>query len=304
MSAHHHHHHHAHTVQGGMAGQTLIVTIVLNLLFVVVEVVMGWRYHSLGLLSDAGHNMGDVFSLILSFIAYSLSLVHANKRYTYGYRKSTILVSLINAVILLVAVGVIVVESIRKLQNPADVNGEAVSWTAALGIVINGITALMLMRTSKGDLNMRGAFLHMAADALVSVGVLLSGIAIMMWNVFIVDPIISLVIAMVILISTWRLLADSFRLSMDGVPAGVDIDEVSRTIVSTAGVVGLHHLHVWAMSTTHNALTAHIVIDDIEHMEAVKGAVRERLAALAIMHVTLEVEVGETACNHRCECDR
>lgn len=303
MSGHHHHHHHHHAVDNSSAGRVLIVAIILNMAFVIVEVVVGWRYNSLGLLSDAGHNMGDVFSLILSLVAYRLSLAHATKRYTYGYRKSTVLVSLINAVVLLVAVGIIAVEGVRKLQHPAVVNGAVVSWTAALGIVINGVTALMLMRSGKNDLNMRGAFLHMAADTLVSVGVLLSGIAIMLWDVPIIDPIVSLVIAAIILLSTWRLLADSLRLSMDGVPMGVDVDRVAQAITTTEGVLGLHHLHIWAMSTTHTALTAHIVVADVAHMERIKEEVKARLARLAISHVTLEVETPDSHCEQHCECE-
>ncbi len=305
MSSHHHHHdHHHHIVDVAHAGQTLMVGIVLNVLFVIVELVMGWRYHSLGLLSDAGHNVGDVFSLVMALLAFRLARVQVSKRYTYGFRKSTVLVSLLNAIILLVAVGAIVVESIRKLHYPAPVNGEAVSWTAALGIVINGITAYMLMDTSKGDLNMRGAFLHMAADTLVSVGVLLSGIAIMLWNVTIIDPIISLVIAMVILVSTWRLLTDSLRLSMDGVPEEINVDNVTHTIEQINGVVELHHLHIWAISTTQNALTVHVVINDVTCMEAIKSQIKQELAVQGIAHATIEVEVGVASCSeHNCTCD-
>ncbi len=300
MSEHHHHHHHHYEVESEQSGQILMVGIVLNLLFVVVELVMGWMYGSLGLLGDAGHNLGDVFSLIMAFLAYRLARIPATKRYTYGYRKSTILVSLLNAIILLVAVGAIVVEAVRKLQAPADVNGEAVSWTAALGIVVNGITAYMLMSKRKGDLNMRGAFLHMVADTLVSVGVLLSGVVIMVWGITIVDPVISLVIAVVILVSTWRLLADSLRLSLDGVPEGIDVDSITGVITSTPGVLGVHHLHIWAMSTTQNALTAHIVIDEMAQMEVVKEAVKSRLAQHAITHATLEIEVGVACCENKC----
>lgn len=299
MAAHHHHHRH-YEVDTAQAGKILVVGIVLNLLFVLVELVMGWMYDSLGLLCDAGHNLGDVFSLVMALLAYRLALIPATKRYTYGYRKSTILVSLLNAIILLVAVGAIVVEAVRKLQMPAEVNGEAVSWTAALGIVVNGITAYMLMQTRKNDLNLRGAFLHMIADTLVSVGVLLSGVVIMLWGITIVDPIISLVIAVVIFVSTWRLLADSLCLSLDGVPADIDVDAVSEVIRTTPGVVEVHHLHIWAVSTTQNALTAHIVIDNMPQMEEVKSAVKRRLENHAITHATLEIEVGASCCENRC----
>ncbi len=300
MATHHHHHHHHHEAIGASAGKILMAGIVLNILFVVIEAVVGWLYNSLGLLSDAGHNLSDVFGLVLAFIAYKLAQVHATKRYTYGYRKSTILVSLLNAIILLVAVGAIVVESVHKLQSPVPVDGRAVSWTAGAGIVINGLTAWLLMRGRKDDLNMRGAFLHMIADTLVSVGVLVSGIAISMTGYTIIDPVVSLVIAVIILISTWDLLADSLRLSMDGVPDSVDIDAVTRSITSDEGVCSVHHLHIWAMSTTENALTAHVVVKDIADMESVKHRLKEMLTQQGIVHATLEFEVGTSCAETDC----
>ena len=285
------------------AGRALIIGIVLNLLFVVIEVVMGLAYNSLGLLSDAGHNLSDVFGLILAFLAFKLAQVAPNRRYTYGYRKSTILVSLANAIILLLAVGAIILESVRKLQAPEPVDGAAISWTAGAGIVVNGLTAWMLMSGRKDDLNMKGAFLHMVADTLVSIGVLLSGIVILYTGFTIIDPIISLVIAVVILFSTWSLLTDSVRLSMDGVPRNVDMDAVSRALVAEDGVISVHHLHVWAMSTTENALTAHIVVRDMSGMEELKHRIKERLAHEGIAHATLEFETGDASCHEKsCDC--
>ena len=296
----HHHHHHEMTAT---AGRALIIGIVLNLLFVVIEVVMGLAYNSLGLLSDAGHNLSDVFGLILAFLAFKLAQVAPNRRYTYGYRKSTILVSLANAIILLLAVGAIILESVRKLQAPEPVDGAAISWTAGAGIVVNGLTAWMLMSGRKDDLNMKGAFLHMVADTLVSIGVLLSGIVISYTGFTIIDPIISLVIAVVILFSTWSLLTDSVRLSMDGVPRNVDMDAESRALVAEDGVISVHHLHVWAMSTTENALTAHIVVRDMSGMEELKHRIKERLAHEGIAHATLEFETGDASCHEKsCDC--
>ena len=284
------------------AGPALVVGIVMNLLFVFVEVAVGLAYNSLGLLSDAGHNLSDVFGLILAFLAYKLAQVAPNRRYTYGYRKSTILVSLVNAIILLVAVGAIALESVRKLQSPEPIDGAAVSWTAGAGIVVNGLTAWMLMKGRKNDLNMKGAFLHMVADTLVSVGVLLSGIVISFTGFTIIDPIISLAIAVVILFSTWSLLADSLRLSMDGVPRNVDMDAVAKALADNTGVMGVHHLHVWAMSTTENALTAHIVVCDVAKMEELKHRIKERLAHEGIAHATLEFETGDACHEKDCEC--
>ena len=178
MAHNHEHHTHGHEHRIGSLNGIFIVSIVLNLLFVVVEAAVGFHENSLGLLSDAGHNLGDVFSLLLALLAFKLAKIHSTKRFTYGYRKSTVLVSLLNAIILLAAVGAIILESIHKFNDPVPVNGAAVSWTAGAGILVNGLTAWLLMKSQKDDLNVRGAFLHMAADTLVSVGVVISGIAI------------------------------------------------------------------------------------------------------------------------------
>lgn len=296
-----HHHHHQIPKTGGKEG-ILILSIVLNLLFVAVEAAVGLLENSLSLLSDAGHNLSDVFSLVMVLVALKLSAIHANHRFTYGYRKSTVLISLLNAIVLLIAVGAIVIESIHKFYSPAAVNGEAVSWTAAVGIVINGLTALLLMRGQKTDINVRGAFLHMAADTLVSLGVVVSGVIITLtgWNL--IDPIVSLIIAIVILVSTWGLLSASLRLSMDGMPEGIDLHDIETKMRSLPHVVDVHHIHVWAISTTENALTAHIVVEDLSLMEQTKQQLKESLWKTGISHSTLEFETTECVChNHDCE---
>ena len=213
----HHGHHHHHVMPTSMNG-IFVFCIVLNLLFVGVEALVGWTQNSLSLLSDAGHNLSDVFSLVLVLIAFHLAKVRSGVHYTYGLKKSTVLISLVNAILLLAAVGGIVYESILKFSDPVDVNGVAVSWTAGVGILINGLTVVLLMRGQKSDINVRGAFLHMVADTLVSVGVVVSGVIIALtgWNV--VDPIVSLIIAFIILWSTWSLLTASLRLIVDGTP--------------------------------------------------------------------------------------
>ena len=278
-----------------------IFSIVLNLLFVIIEAAIGLLEGSLSLLSDAGHNLSDVFSLVLVLVAFQLAKVHANSRFTYGYKKSTVLISLLNAIILLVAVGAIVIESIHKFYEPTDVNGEAISWTAGVGIVINGLTALLLMRGQKNDLNVRGAFLHMAADTLVSVGVVISGIVISMTGWTIVDPIVSLIIAFVILVSTWNLLSGSLRLSLDGLPENVSLEKVRNVLSNHEHVREVHHLHIWAISTIDNALTVHIVIDSLDAMESVKDELKHRLEQLNIGHSTLEFETAESHCHdHDC----
>ena len=290
---HHHHHHHAVAADNKKMRTILWTAIALNLLFVVVEAGVGLWQNSLSLLSDAGHNLSDVFSLVLVVVGLHLVQLHSNSRYTYGYKKSTILISLANALLLLIAVGVIVAESIHKLSEPSSIDGTVISWTAGVGILINGLTTLLLMRGQKGDLNIRGAFLHMAADTLVSVGVVISGIVITHTGWFIIDPIISIVIALVILISTWELLRDSMRLALDGVPEGIEVEEVTQLMRSTEHVTDVHHLHIWAMSTTENALTAHVVIDDERQTSSVRKALKEALNDHGITHATIEIEYGE-----------
>ncbi|MBR1548161.1 MAG: cation transporter [Prevotella sp.] len=300
---HGHHHHHSAALLSSQSG-LFVFCIVLNVLFVVVEAAVGLLQNSLSLLSDAGHNLSDVFSLLLVLIAFRLAKVHPGKHYTYGLRKSTVLISLVNAILLLIAVGGILIESCHKFYEPAEVNGIAVSWTAGVGIVINGLTAVLLMRGQKNDINVRGAYLHMLADTLVSVGVVVSGIIIALtgWNI--VDPIVSIIIAVVIFLSTWSLLSDSLRLLVDGTPEGIEIDSVEALLTANSHVSEVHHIHVWAMSTTDNALTAHVVIDSLEQMEAVKADLKHRLAEAGIGHSTLEFETAAAHCpDHECDCE-
>lgn len=277
-----------------------VFCIALNLLFVGVEALVGLTQNSLSLLSDAGHNLSDVFSLVLVLIAFHLAKVHSGAHYTYGLKKSTVLISLVNAVLLLVAIGGIVIESIHKFSEPADVNGMAVTWTAGVGILINGLTVVLLMRGQKSDINVRGAFLHMVADTLVSVGVVISGIIITWtgWNV--VDPIVSLIIAFIILLSTWSLLSSSLRLIVDGTPEGIEPDEIQQLLANEEHVNEVHHLHIWAISTTDNALTAHVVIDALEQMEEVKGRLKHLLKENGIGHSTLEFETPGSGCHEHC----
>lgn len=294
--SHEHSHQHSHTINAESLNKAFIIGIVLNLAFVVIEFAAGFRFDSLALLSDAGHNLSDVVSLVLALLAFRLAKVKANERYTYGYKKSTILVSLLNAVILLVAVGAIVIESIHKLSNPAVVPGGAIAWVAGVGVLINAFTAFLFMKDKEKDLNVKGAYLHMAADALVSVGVLVAGIVISRTGWYIIDPIIGLIVAVVILISTWNLLHDSLRLTLDGVPTSIDSQKVVEAIRALPGVDDVHHIHIWAISTTENALTAHIVLKQPEGMQEVKHLIRHRLEDFGIGHATLEFEVPGEHC--------
>ena len=233
-------HHHEHNHQLTSLNKAFIIGITLNIAFVIVEFGVGFYYNSLGLLSDAGHNLGDVASLVLAMLAFRLQKVHPNSRYTYGYKKSTILVSLLNAVILLVAVGIIIAESVDKLFHPVSVDGSAIAWTAGVGVVINALTAWLFMKDKDKDLNVKGAYLHMAADALVSVGVVVSGIIITYTGWSIIDPIIGLGIAVIIIVSTWGLLHDSLRLSLDGVPVEIDAQKIQQLIMEQPGVETLY----------------------------------------------------------------
>ena len=296
---HDHHHGHHHGQMTSMNG-IFIFCIVLNLLFVGVEALVGLTQNSLSLLSDAGHNLSDVFSLVLVLVAFQMAKVRSGAHYTYGLKKTTILISLVNALLLLAAVVGIVVESIHKFSEPVEVNGIAVSWTAGVGILINGLTVVLLMRGQKSDINVRGAFLHMVADTLVSVGVVISGIIISWtgWNV--VDPIVSIIIALVILVSTWDLLSGSLRLLIDGTPEGIELDDIQQSMEQVEHVKDVHHMHIWAISTTDNALTAHVVVEQIEHMETTKAQLKELLKEKGIGHSTLEFETVATPCHEHC----
>ncbi len=300
--AHEHHglhHHHHHAIE--RLSTIYIIAVALNLAFVIVEAIAGIVGHSLGLLSDAGHNLSDVFSLLLAMIALKLASSHATRRFTYGHRKASVLISLLNAIILLVAVGAIMVESVRKFMHPSDVNGTLIIWTAAVGIVINGLTAWALSRQQQHDINTRGAFLHMLADTLVSIGVVVSGVVINLTGWTIVDPIIGLVIAVVILVSTWSLLAESLRMSTDAVPEGFDVEEIKQRIESQEGVLNVHHMHIWPISTTETALTCHVVIPSSDRLEEVTDRVKQLLDDLGIHHSTLELETTSSHC-HEHEC--
>lgn len=292
----HLHAHHHHTLQVDSLNRAFVAGIVLNVLFVVVEAAVGLWSDSMGLLSDAGHNLSDVASLLLALLAFRLAQARATTRYTYGYKKSTVLISLLNSVILLVAVGVIVAESIGRMLHPAPVEGAAIAWTAGVGVLVNGFTAWLFMRDKERDLNVKGAYLHMAADALVSIGVVVSGVVISWTGWTIIDPIVGLVVAVIIVASVWSLTRDSLRLSLDGVPAGVDPERVAREMEQVEGVRAVHHIHIWAISTTENALTAHVVLERLSEMERVKRTLKERLRGLGIAHATLEAETEAEQC--------
>ncbi|WP_375444290.1 cation diffusion facilitator family transporter [uncultured Fibrella sp.] len=292
MHNHAHDHSHAHTPTITTISRTLLIGAGLNIVYVVIEFGMGLRTQSLALMADAGHNLSDVAGLLLSLLAFRLAKVKSNQRFTYGLRKSTVLASLVNAVLLLLAVGGIMLESIQRFRHPEPVSGNIVAWVAGLGIIVNAASALLFFRDKDHDLNMKGAYLHLLADALVSVGVVASGLVISYTGWFWLDPLMGLVVALVILSGTWQLLSDSLRLTLDGVPMGIDLAKVQQVVSSVPGVVAVDHVHIWAMSTTENALTAHLTIAPEltnSQLDSVKKEVRHELEHLGIEHATLEV---------------
>lgn len=296
---HSHHHHHHHAVDIKQVNRAFVIGIILNFLFVIIEVIVGLSIHSLSLLSDAGHNLGDVASLSMSLIAIRLMKVKANDKYTYGYKKTTILVALLNAAILLLAIGAIGYEAAHRIIAPEPLPGKTISIVAAIGIVINTITALLFLRNKESDLNIKSAFVHLLSDAIVSAGLVIGGIIIFYTNLFWIDALLSLVIAVVILLSTWQLLKDSLRLSLDGVPENVDLHKVKTEVSRISGVKDFHHIHIWAISTTENALTGHIVVAKetaMSTIEGIKHEAKHMLMHLNINHATLEVEMENVPC--------
>jgi cobalt-zinc-cadmium efflux system protein len=302
--AHKHAHDHAGHGHGGHGhshapkdfGPAFAIGVVLNLGFVLIEAGAGFWSHSLALMADAGHNLSDVLSLLLAWGATVLAKRAPSARRTYGLRKATILASLTNAVLLLVAVGVIASESVRRLMEPTQVQTLPVMITAGVGVVINTLTALMFMR-GHDDLNVKGAFMHMAADAAVSLAVVV-GAAVMMisggltW----LDPALSLGIAVVIVLGTWGLLRDSVNMALDAVPRGIDVDAVKRWLSELPGVTDVHDLHIWAMSTTETALTVHLTRPVNLDADAFLHSACETLERqFRIGHCTLQVETGDAA---------
>ena len=293
---HHHHHHHHHTIDKSSLNTAFKLGIALNVGFVIVEAIFGFIYGSMGLLSDAGHNLSDVFALVLSMVAFKLMSKAPDERHTYGYRKFSIQASLINALLLFAAVGVILFESIEKLIHPTPVDGDAVAWVAAAGVLVNGITTWLFLKDKEKDLNVKGAYMHMLADTLVSIGVVIAGIVIHFTGWYFIDPIIGIGIALLIGWSTWSLLAESFRLSIDSVPEAIDMKQLEKALQGVEGVRGIHHLHVWALSTTENAMTVHAVIESAEQLDEVITRLKQVASEAGISHSTIEAETKECSC--------
>ena len=296
MAHEHHHHHHEHHAPRGY-GLAFAVGIALNFAFVVVEAVYGVLAHSMALLADAGHNLSDVFVLALAWGASTLARRGPSERFTYGLRSSSILVALLNAALLLVVTGGIAWEAINRLTAPAPVAGVTVIWVALAGILINGTSALLFARGRRHDVNIRGAFLHLAADAAVSLGVVFAGIGILYTGWLWLDPVAGLAVAAVIVWSTWGLLRDSVALALDAVPEHIDPRVVRGYLSKLAGVTEVHDLHIWAMSTTETALTVHLVIPGGHPGDAFTAEVCKELREhYHVHHSTIQIETGAQPC--------
>jgi cobalt-zinc-cadmium efflux system protein len=298
---HHHGHGHSHH-RPAHYGRAFAIGLILNLGFVFLEAGYGIVANSVALLADAGHNLSDVLGLVMAWGATVLTQRQPSRRYTYGWRRSSILAAFLNALFLMLVTGGIAWEAIHRLRSPGVVQGNVVIWVAAVGIVINTATALLFMSGRKSDMNIRAAFLHMAADALVSLGVVLAGVGILLTQWRWLDPVFSLIISGVIIWNTWDLLRDSFNLAIDAVPEGIDERAVRLYLSECAGVAQVHDLHIWGMSTTETALTAHLVMPAGHPGDAYLVEITQKLREqFGISHTTVQIEKGDA--DHPCHLD-
>jgi len=301
MGGGHSHHGHDHDHDHGHADFTraFAIGIALNVGFVAVEVVFGFRANSMALLSDAGHNFSDVLGLVIAWAGGALARRGSSPRFTYGFKKASILAALANALLLFVAVGAIGAEAIRRLFHPSPAQGETIMIVAAVGIAVNGISAVLFAR-GQHDLNVRGAFLHMAADAAVSAAVVFAGLVILWTGQQWVDPVMSLAVAVIILWGSVGLLKESVWMSLAGVPEGINLDQVEAALGELDGVEAVHDLHVWPLSTSETALTAHIVTARADYPDALLANARDVLRRFRIEHCTIQVERHHPADHKDC----
>jgi cobalt-zinc-cadmium efflux system protein len=282
---------HLHTNEIKDFGNAFAIGIILNIVYIVVELTYGLIIDSLALIADAGHNLSDVLGLVLAWSASYLVKKLPTKTHTYGYKKSTVLAAFLNALILLVAIGAIIWEAIGRIGNPQIIEGKTVMIVAGIGVIINAATAFLFFSGRKHDLNIKGAFLHMAADAGISLGVVIVGFILTFSDLFWLDPVVSIVIALIIFLGTWDLLKDSFNLSLDAIPGDIDRKGIENYIKSLPEVVSFHDLHIWAMSTTETSLTVHIITNRIEEQNKFIDKMSDDLNNLfSIQHTTIQLE--------------
>ncbi|KTD79341.1 cation diffusion facilitator family transporter [Legionella waltersii] len=303
MTTHSHegnHQHHQHGHNEVTYDRAFMIAIAANGLFVILQIIFAYITNSTSLLADAFHNLGDVLGLILAWIATGLMKRKPTARATYGWKKTSILAALMNGALLVFTCGIIASDAMYKLFSPEEIQAVSVMIVAGIGIVINSTTALLFLRGSN-DLNIRGAFLHLFYDALISVGVVISAGLLYWTNWLWIDPIVGLLIAVVILKGTWSLFADSFRLIIDGVPSDISLSEVSDYLSATPGVKSIHDLHIWAMSTQENALSVHMLMPEAPLSDELRKEMSEKLnKEFNIQHITIQVEHTETECNDAC----
>jgi cobalt-zinc-cadmium efflux system protein len=303
-AGHHHSAGHADHAAGANFGPAFVIGIALNLAFVAIEAAYGFAANSMALLADAGHNLSDVLGLAVAYAGALLVKRRPSPRFTYGLKKSSILAALINSLLLLVAVGGIIAEAIRRLVEPEPSNGSTVMIVAAVGIVVNGVTALLFARGRDHDINVRGAFLHMMADAAVSAAVVLAGYLMFRTGSVWIDPAISLVVAGVILWGTWDLLAEATSMTLAGTPKAIQSEQVSRALEKLPGVVGTHHLHIWSLSTTETALTVHLQVHEEVDRDLILRQANQYVHQLfGIDHSTIQVERVAHASHDDCADD-
>lgn len=284
-------------------GKAFIIGILLNTAYVVMEVIYGLIAHSSALLADAGHNAGDVLSLGFSWGALAFALRKPSSNYTYGLKRMSILASILNALILLVTMGIIAGNAIHKLEHLENVNENIVMWVAAVGILINGFTAWLFMKGQKEDLNIKGAFLHMAADAAVALGVVIAGFIIKLTHYNWIDPVMCFVIVAVVVWGTWGLLKDSVNLALDAVPEGISLDQVKKYLESITGVEKVYDLHIWAMSTTQTALSVHLLMPAHKDDDSVLNEIHQQLnEQFKIMHPTIQIIHNQSSGNYEDDC--
>lgn len=294
---HDHKHGHSHGPGGHHHGpltfdRAFAIGITLNILFVVAEGITGFLAQSVALMADAGHNLSDVLGLFVAWGGATLARRQPTKRFTYGFKGSTILAALLNALFLLVALGAVVLEAVERIGDPAPVKGAVVVVVASIGILVNGATAWLFARGQKSDINLRGAYLHMAADATVSAGVVVAGLVIWFTGLFWIDPLTSIIVSVLIFWQTWGLLRETVEMSLNAVPRGIDIDKVAEALAALPGVSTTHHLHIWPMSTTETVLTAHLVMAEQPADQFLRDAEAMLHKRFNIGHATLQIEHG------------
>jgi len=298
---HSHSHSHSH-FDAQNVRKAFVIGIALNLIFTIAEAVIGYLADSVAVLADAGHNLADTASLVIALMAFRLALAKPTQKYTYGYKKATILAALANALILMFAIAFIIYEAIGRFSAPVEINGKVVMIIAGAGVLLNGFTAMLFFKSKEKDLNVKGAYLHLMADAFLSIGVVISGAIIMFSDFYWIDSIVALLIVAVIFISTLSLLKQTLRISLDGVPHNIDSAKITAEIKNIEGVHDLHHLHIWALSTTQNALTAHIVLENeilLETLPKIKDEIRHKAGHFGIGHCTLETELASEECKYK-----